>query len=410
MTDEIKHVNLTDTQIMSMQELIAAKEKAEEMNLLKSFFLANMSHELRTHLLGILGFSELLASLSLDEASSEMMQLINNSGKHLLTTLDSILDLFRIEADRAEIQLEMINLNRFLNDKVEAFDIIAKAKGIDLKYTNPQPEVTLYTDINLLEQIVDAVIDNAIKFTEQGFVQISMDKITRGHRNWIAIKVQDTGIGIDSEQQQLLFEPFRQDNIRYSRSYEVMGLGLIIANKFMDLLEGSIELESTSDKGSVFVILFPDNQAVHVPQNSAAEPTPKIELEAVIVQDLLVLPKLLLVDDDEITRIMVQLMLQSLYDIEFAADGRQAMLMIDETQYQIILMDINLKQNISGSDIVKLLRKSKRYATTPIVAVTAYAMIGDREKFLSEGFTAYVPKPFTKNDLISVIKDIEKTL
>jgi CheY-like chemotaxis protein/nitrogen-specific signal transduction histidine kinase len=391
-------------------DLITAKNKAEEMNLLKSFFLANMSHELRTHLLGILGFSELLSNLTSDKDSSEIIRLINDSGKRLLSALDSILDLSRIEADKEEINWQMIDLNNFIIEMINPYEDIARAKGILISYINKAPEIFINTDTKMLEHIINALIDNAIKYTEHGEIEIRVEKLIQENVKWISIKIMDTGIGIDADKQKFLFEPYLQDSSGFGRSFDGNGLGLMIAKKFMNLLDGKIYLESASEDGSTFILRFPDHEESELISDSSPQPSkPKPQVETK-EQDFLVLPKLLLVDDDPITRVMVQLMLQSLYDIEFAEDGKQAMLMIDETQYQIILMDINLRQNISGSDIVKLLRKSKRYSTTPIVAVTAYAMIGDREKFLAEGFTEYIPKPFAKNDLISVIKEIEKTL
>lgn len=390
------------------QELVIAKEKAEEMNRLKSFFLANMSHELRTPLSGILGFSELLTTITTDTESHEMVQLIHTSGKRLLSTLNSILDLSRIEANNAEIHWQMIDLQYYFKDKIRKYERMAASRNLDLDYINNCPGISLKSDTNMFDHVIDAVVENALKFTEYGKVSIEIDRLVQEDKKWITIKVIDTGIGIEPDKIEIIFEPFRQVSEGYSRSYEGTGLGLTLAAKFTELLGGEISLEQTSAEGSTFLLKFPDlpvEEAEFSEQNQVLKTK-----EEALKDDFLILPKLLLVDDDEVTRIMVQLMLKNVYDIEFASTGKEALMMIDETQYQIILLDINLKENISGIDIIRLLRKSPRYATTPIVAATAYTMLGDKEKFLAEGFTEYLPKPFSKDDLIKIIQLAETLL
>ena len=401
--------NITE-RAKNKQELIIAKEKAEEMNRLKSFFLANMSHELRTPLSGILGFSELLSTISTDTETQEMVHLINTSGKRLLNTLNSILDLSRIEANRTEIHWHAIDFTRFVFDRIKHFESAAKAKHIPLNYNNKHHEMTFDTDTNMLEHVIDALLDNAIKFTDDGEVEVRVEKLVQDNKKWVTVRVIDTGIGIDRANLNIIFEPFRQASEGYSRAYEGTGLGLTIAKKFVELLGGEVSVESTSDKGTTFLLMLPDNSSTTESDESTELVSDSCNQTESNPEDFLILPKLLLVDDDEITRVMVRMMLQSSYDIEFAATGKQALLMIDETQYQIILLDINLKENISGIDIVRLLRKSPRYAATPIVAVTAYTMMGDRERFLSEGFTYYLPKPFSKEDLVAMIQTTERML
>ncbi len=394
-----------------VHELQAEKEKAEEMNRLKSFFLANMSHELRTPLSGILGFSELLTTITTDVESQEMVQMIHKSGKRLLNTLNSILDLSRIEANQTEIHWQTIDLNQFMDETIKHFEPIACSKSLGINFTTDLKDVDFNTDARMLEHVVNAVLDNAIKFTEQGEIEVNLEQLVIERKKWITIRVIDTGIGIEHDKKNVIFEPFRQVSEGYSRSFEGTGLGLTIAHKFMELLGGCITLESTSQEGSTFLLKFPYNHEHFPEEETDVKKKSEVKNKTVLAkEDFLILPKLLLVDDDEVTRIMVQLMLQNVYDIEFASTGKEALIMIDETQYQIILLDINLKENISGIDIIRLLRKSSRYASTPIVAATAYTMLGDREKFLAEGFTEYLPKPFTKDDLVKIIQFAEKLL
>jgi PAS domain S-box-containing protein len=391
--------------VRNREELIEAKEKAEEMNKVKSFFLANMSHELRTPLSGILGFSDLLLTSITEPGAHEMLELIHHSGKRLLRTLDSILDLSRIESNKPEIQWQLIDLNSFLSEKIKLFKAIANAKQIELKYIDLKQITPFTTDINMLEHIINALVENALKYTEKGEIELSAEKLVLKHKNWVIIKVRDTGIGIDLEDQKIIFEPFRQASEGYSRAYEGTGLGLAIAKKLVALLDGSISVESSLAEGTTFVIKLPDSEGISDTDDSQLQIPLAIEHEETEWIPLPILPKLLVVDDDGVTRIMVQSMLKDLYDIDFAETGKKALQMINETQYQMFLMDINLAASISGIEIVHFLRKSEKYSNTPVIAVTAYAMLGDRERFLEEGFTEYLSKPFTKNELLATIKN-----
>lgn len=392
------------------QELILAWEKAEDLNRLKSFFLANMSHELRTPLSGILGFSELLLDEVKEAKLYEMVELIHRSGHRLLRTLNSILDLSRIESQKPEIHKQTIDLNYILSQKIKLFTIMAEEKNNKLTFTDYEYEVTLFSDQNILEHIIDILLENAIKFTEDGEVNLKVEKLAQDNKKWIAIKISDSGIGIDPIHQQLIFEPFRQASEGYSRAYEGTGLGLTIAKKYMELLDGEISLVSEKGCGTTFVLKFEDTCSKEGLESTEQLVISNIESYESIEPNNMILKKILLVDDDEVTRIMVKQMLGDLCDLDIAENGKQALMLLDETKYQIIFLDINLGETLNGLDIIKSIRDSKQHASIPVVALTAYAMSGDKEKFLAQGFTDYISKPFYKNDLLAILRKIDNTI
>jgi len=240
------------------EELIAAKEKAEEMNRLKSSFLANMSHELRTPLVGILGYSEILSEEIKEPDHSKMVKDIANSGKRLLETLNSILDLSRIEANKFEIQPTSFNLVKLVQEEIELYKGIAQVKNIALNVRMSHHELIVNSDRKILQNTISHLINNAVKFTAVGEVTISL-KIENNGNDYAVIKVSDTGIGIPEDSQNLIFEEFRQASEGLSRRYEGSGLGLTITKKYVQLLQGTISVKSKPGVGSEFSVKIPIN-------------------------------------------------------------------------------------------------------------------------------------------------------
>lgn len=240
------------------EELIAAKKKAEEMNQLKSSFLANMSHELRTPLVGILGYSEILSEEIQDPDHSKMVKDISHSGKRLLETLHSIWDLSRIEANKFEIKPSLFNLVNLVQEEIELYKGIARVKNIYLNIRMSRHELMINSDRKILQNTISHLINNAVKFTSQGGVVISLTTEKNGN-NYAVIKVTDTGIGIPEESQRLIFEEFRQASEGMSRKYEGSGLGLTITKKYIKLLKGTIDLKSKPGIGSEFSVKIPIN-------------------------------------------------------------------------------------------------------------------------------------------------------
>ncbi len=393
------------------EELIKAKDKAEEINRLKSNFLANMSHELRTPMIGILGYSELLVEGIKDIEQNEMIKTINSSGKRLLDTLNELLDISRIEANKQEVFLTNVNINQLLLRFTKIFEASAKIKNLYLKINLMRKDMTALVDKTLFEKIVNNILNNAIKFTNEGGVEITSDIIQRENKNWARIKFKDTGIGVAKKDQTIIFEEFRQASEGYGRSHEGTGLGLAITKKYIQLMNAKLELESEIGKGSTFIIYLPtENEAVLSNDITARrESFPSGEEELKLVHPEIKKAKkfrILSVEDDEVSRNILKLFLKNISEIEFAKNSDEAISLNEENGYDAILLDIGLGQNKSGLDLIVKFKEKYKNKHIPIIAVTAYAMVGDREKFLEAGCTHYISKPFNKLKLVELVKEV----
>jgi signal transduction histidine kinase len=395
--EEIQHRK--DTEIA----LIQAKEIAEENNRLKSNFLSNMSHEVRTPLNGILGFAELLSEELKDEHTHNMATTVYKSGRRLMQTLDMVLDLSRIEANKQEVSWQVVDLNTAVQKPVHLFQPSAAKKHLELIFIPAEAPIFLKTDPSILDHIIHELVANARKFTEKGsiIVQIENKIQTEGT---VCISVKDTGIGISAEHLNLVFEPFRQVSEGWSRSFEGTGLGLSLSAKYVKLILGEIIVQSELGLGSTFSLIFPANLVLDTP-HEAHKPLPaQSPLLPITKLESTFLPKILLVDDDIICYSLVSKMLRNVAEVQHATDGVEAMSMLKRTNYPLILLDINLKSNLNGTVVLQNIRKLPIYNGVPVVAVTAYAMMGDRENLIESGFSDYLAKPFAKEDLLSILK------
>ena len=237
-------------------DLIEAIDKAEKANKAQAAFFANMSHELRTPLFGILGYSEMMESGDYSEEVKHMASTIHKGGKRLIETLNKVLSLSKLKADKYEIKISEVNINSLIAETVNLFQVDAAAKGLNLSFTEPENDIITHTDSGVVRDMMNNLIHNAIKFTFYGSVNISLQSDNESY----AIKVKDTGIGIPQESVNIIFEEFRQVSEGYSRSFEGTGLGLAITKKYIDLLNGKIELSSAINNGSEFIISLPIKQ------------------------------------------------------------------------------------------------------------------------------------------------------
>lgn len=237
-------------------DLIVAIDRAEKANKAQAAFFANMSHELRTPLFGILGYSEMMESGDYTEEIKHMASTINKGGKRLIETLNKVLSLSKLKADKYELKISEVNINNLIAETVNLFQVDAAAKGLNLSFTEPENDIITHTDSGVVRDMMNNLIHNAIKFTFYGSVNISLQSDNESY----AIKVKDTGIGIPQESVNIIFEEFRQVSEGYSRSFEGTGLGLAITKKYIDLLNGKIELSSAINNGSEFIISLPIKQ------------------------------------------------------------------------------------------------------------------------------------------------------
>ena len=394
-------------------ELIVAKDKAEEMNRLKSSFLANMSHELRTPMSAILGFAELLGERLTDPELKEMSNIILQGGTRLTNTLNSILDLSRIEANKFDINLTPLNIIPPINETMKLFEAVAESKGIKVELVSPWEKCIVEVDDKLLRQVFNNLLNNALKFTEVGKISILFDAVAKDDFTQIIINVKDTGIGIRPEKLNIIFEPFRQVSEGLSRVYEGTGLGLTLTKKFVEAMNGEISVESEVGVGTTFTLKFKIYDRIHMVSEPVSKHTviksegkdrKKSEILIKVASDL---PYVLIVEDDFINLKAMKIFLKNLCNTDDTENGFKAIELAKKNKYDLILMDIGLK-GLDGLEAAKEIKKIPGYEDIPIIAVTAFAMAGDKEKILSNSCSHYISKPFEKEELETLVKELLK--
>jgi len=383
-------------------ELIKSKEKAEEASRLKTSLLLNISHELRTPLNGILGFAELLTETMTDAEQKEMVNIISVSGKRLMATLDSIMELAQVEADRTHVKYENIDIGQVTGEFLKRHKDLFEKKRIQYIYTIDK-DVCSKLDKKLFNNILLHLIDNAMKFTENGSVHVTVKKEIKNAEHQAVVKVKDTGIGISEEQLGYVFEAFRQGDEGIGRSYEGTGLGLTLCKKFTTLMGGEIEVESKVGVGSTFTLRFPLSE-----EKSITEEEPSLEDEILDHEFGTEKPRVLIVEDNEANSNLMAIYLKNQFVTDQAYNGIHAVKMAYLNSYDVILMDINLGQGKNGIESAKEIRKIDRYSKIQIIAVTGYSTEEEKQLILSQGFDDFLIKPFDKKSLISIVKSALK--
>ena len=384
-----------------IDELIQAKEKAEEMNRLKSNFLANMSHELRTPLVGILGYAEIIRQEKVSPEIKVMAETIYKSGNRLSETLNLILDLSRFETEKKEIKYQRVELVEKTKEVITLFNEAAHKKGLLLLSSFSSESIFINFDDRAYNSILSNLINNAIKFTSEGSITTSVSLYDHS----VEINVADTGIGIAENDFEFIFDEFRQASEGYTRNFEGSGLGLSITKKLVEKYGGTITVESEVGKGSTFKVILPvTNDLENLKEQAASEmhsstKSPKTKLEK---------PLGLLVDDDSLVFQVMKRYLRDDVELETTVDAEFAAKMLREKKYNIIFMDINLNRGMDGKKAAAMIRKMHGYEFTPIIATTAYALEGDKEEFISAGCSHYLSKPFNKTEIIDVVTEALK--
>jgi PAS domain S-box-containing protein len=373
------------------QALRVAKEKAEEMVQLKSAFLANMSHELRTPLTAVIGYASMLAT-ELSAEHEQFAQLIERSGRRLMDTLNAVLSLAQLESQQMRVELSEIDVAEVVEETATFFEAHAASRGLAFRFLCSPPAVgaRARVDPGALNSVLQNLIGNAIKFTESGFVEVRVHAANER----VFIEVRDTGIGIDRLFLPHLFEEFRQESTGMERSHEGSGLGLALTNRLVDLMGGEIRVESEKGEGTMFTISFPQ-----VPSQSPAERT-SAEPDASRVRSGWNEAQILIIEDNPETAMLVRRVLAVAGDVTLAFDADEALRKASRIPFDLVLCDINLGGSASGVDVLASLRDLPSYAGVPIVALTAYALPGDEERFVKRGFDEYVSKPFTPDELL----------
>jgi signal transduction histidine kinase/ActR/RegA family two-component response regulator len=395
-----------------LERALSTTASAEQASRTKSAFLANMSHEIRTPMAAVLGYADLLLDRDLGPAARlDHVQTIRRNGEHLLALLNDILDLSKIEAGKATVERIPCSLSRVLVDVVFLMRVRALGKGLhfDVRYATPVPE-SIHSDPTRLRQILENLIGNAIKFTDVGGVRVTVRCDDPGAaRPRLSFAVADTGLGLEPEQVARLFQPFTQADASTTRRFGGTGLGLTISQRFARMLHGAIAVESVAGQGSTFTLTLEAEVVAGAPQRRSFE-----EACAAIAPDQgaprrperLTGRRVLLAEDGvDNQRLITALLERAGAEVTVADDGRIAVARAHAAAdagapFDVVLMDMQMPE-LDGYGATSRLR-AEGYAG-PIVALTAHAMSGDRERCLQAGCDGYLSKPIRRAELLGTL-------
>lgn len=387
-----------------LEDYSDAKEKAEESTRLKEAFLANMSHEIRTPMNAIIGFSDLLSKGILADKEKEYVRTIKTAGENLLTIINDILDISKIEAGMMTFEDHSFSVKDIFKSLNVMLMGKAKEKNLELtfKYEEDVPDVLL-GDTTRLTQIIINLVGNAIKFTQKGSVEVNVKVLKNNQNNfnentWLEFSVEDTGIGIPPDKIKNIFERFCQAESHTTRKYGGTGLGLSIAKQLIELQDGNLSVKSTFKEGSIFTFSIPYKKSVEVllAQDTTEK---KYDMEYLSTIDIL------LVEDNKLN-VMLILSLFSEYrlKVQVAENGSVAIDKLKELNFDIVLMDMEMPV-MNGYESATFIRKNLK-SNIPIIAMTAHAMAGERERCLSLGMNEYISKPINANVLFEKIYEL----
>jgi PAS domain S-box-containing protein len=384
-------------------KLIDARDAAESANSAKSQFLANMSHEIRTPMNGLLGMAQLLELTELTEEQREYTASLKLSGKNLISLINDILDLTKIEAGKVDIISTDFSLKQCINDVVTMQKFVTHEKGLKLEVEVSEkiPHLLLGDQLRI-KQILLNLMGNAVKFTGQGSITVFAHLLEQHEASvLVRIAVRDTGIGIAPEAVDQIFQPFTQEDGSTTRRYGGTGLGLTISRRLAELMGGTITVESTPGVGSCFAVTIPFIIGTTNITPQAAPATTGSEWDDPPL-------RVLLVEDDQVTITFGAGLLKKLgQSVTTAENGRQCLVALDNDAFDIVLMDVQMPV-MNGEEALLEIREKEKGTTIhlPVIALTAHSMRGDKERLLEVGFDGYVSKPLYIKDLVEEMKRV----
>ena len=395
------HIQLNRTK----QQLIAEKEKAELATNAKSLFLANMSHEIRTPMNGVVGMVEALKTTQLDENQQEFLKIIDISSENLLSVVNDILDFSKVEAGQIELENLTFRLQKSIDEVITMLKFKADQKDLYLRFkeNNELPKYII-GDVTRLKQILINLINNAIKFTSSGGITITCDIVNTTEKNiFLKFGVTDTGIGISEENQKKLFQSFSQADASTTRKFGGTGLGLAISKSLSKLMNGEIGVTSEEGKGATFWFTVEFGNVSELLDSS--NENNKIEKE---ITDVF---KILVAEDNAINQRVARFILEKLgHKPTIAENGQIAIESFVNDSFDIIFMDIQMPvtDGLEATRTIRRIEKEKSLKPTPIIAMTANTMKGDKESFLESGMNDYIGKPFKANEISQLLYRISQ--
>ena len=389
-------INDVTSQKTAAEDMKKAKEAAETANRAKSEFLANMSHEIRTPLNGMLGMIDLTLLSDLSFEQKDNLVTAKSCANSLLKIINDILDFSKMEAGKLVIENINYDIKGLINDTIKAHSHRAVGKGLELSYTfaSTIPQF-LVGDPNRLQQVLNNLISNAMKFTENGDIAISVRKIASDDKKVeLRFAVADTGIGIAHDEMDMLFKSFSQVDSSFTRKFGGTGLGLVISRQLVEMMGGTMWVESEKGRGSTFYFTIRCKNGSQMTEKLKEQPT------IYMADDIL---HVLLVEDDNINRtVITRILKEKGHSIDTACNGIEAVEMYEHGRYDVILMDIQMPE-MDGIEATKRIRQKETYSHTPIIALTAYALHGDKERFMSMGMDEYIAKPISMDELFLML-------
>jgi PAS domain S-box-containing protein len=386
------------TQMKEMEfELIEAKRKAEESSKAKAMFLANMSHEIRTPLNGIVGMAEQLAQSQLDADQRYFIDIMRSASSTLLSIINDVLDISKIESGKFSIETIPFSLNKTVRQTLSIFEEKAKLADISLDIELMDDRETIHLgDPHRLSQVLFNIVGNAIKFTHSGYVRVT-SQLKRGENDVCSVSftIEDTGVGMDMAYLAKVFEAFSQEDASITRKFGGSGLGLSIARSIIQIMGGTIQIESEKGKGT--------RVNIRIPMRISNDKTKQDIVEMIDLQKSLKGLRVLAVEDNELNRMVLQVILKKCeVVVSIAHNGQEAIDLIQEKEFDIVLMDVQMPM-VDGLEATKYIREELKF-TTPIIGLSANAMREEVEICKQAGMNDYLVKPYSERALVEVMK------